>query len=396
MIAMKKIICAIILFCLLNTREFDCKRTEYLRNILQELFETRKYDKRIRPVQDVSDSVVLEISMTIAGINFVDEKSGVFSTTGFLEVTWKDHFLSWQPEMFGNITNFTFPQGNIWIPDLILRNGVKEIKPMGGDFYYILMNYTGHVTWWPYQVFEARCEIDVVYFPFDTQTCQMIFTVWNHDKNMVQIGNRSYLRLFDYYENGIWKIFSNMSSLELDESEMFVKLIFSFNLRRKYVFYLWNLIIPLLFLGIMKVFAFLIPAESGEKVSFTITLFLAYGVFLNSVTSSLPENSDSISLVCVYMEIELSLAVLTVLISSLQVKICNRDRHIRLSRHDVWLIKLLKKESSQKFIEREDDCETDWTILSSAIDKLMIIFLIIQESLTFCIFSIVIYTNAYK
>ncbi|XP_062580343.1 neuronal acetylcholine receptor subunit alpha-3-like [Saccostrea cucullata] len=340
-----------ILFCLLNIIESDCQQTEYLRNILQELFETRKYDKRIRPVQDVSESVVLDISMIISRVNFIDEKSGVFSTTVFLEVTWKDHFLSWQPEVFGNITNFTLPQSNIWIPDLILRNGVKEIKPMGGDFYYIVLNYTGQVTWWPYQVFEARCEVDVVYFPFDAQTYG---------------------------------------------SEMFFNLIFSFNLRRKYIFYVWNLITPLLFLGIMKIFAFLIPAESGEKVSFAITLFLAYGVFLNSITSSLPENSDSISLTCVYMEIELALAVLIVLISSLQVKICHRDQHIKLSKREIWFIKRLKKESSEKIIERADVGEIDWTILSSAIDKLMIIFLTVQESFTFCIFSTVIYTNTYK
>ncbi|XP_052717981.1 neuronal acetylcholine receptor subunit non-alpha-2-like [Crassostrea angulata] len=389
----KPIFCFFVSFVCLN--HVGCQETGNVRNILNEIFETQKYDKRIRPVRNESRSISVSVSLFISGMNYLDEKTGVFSVTGFLWVTWRDEFLVWEPKLYNNVSSFTIPQDSIWMPDLFLRNGVKEPTGLGGDFYYLPVKYTGEVTWWPYSVFEARCKVDVAYFPFDTQICRLVFSIWNHDNKTVNIIKTDrYVDLYHFFENGIWSIAENKSYLELDEGALFNQLKVSFTLKRKHQFHLWNLIFPVILLGFLKIFAFLIPAQSGEKVSFAVTVFLSYGVFLNLLTSSLPENSDSVCLICAYIVIQLTLGVLLVFIVSMQVHICNREKNLLFSRYEMRLIRLLKKNSLEEFNRRHDETDTDWTVLSSAIDKLMLILMTAFEFFLIIVFSVMFYVNA--
>jgi hypothetical protein len=306
--------------------------------------------------------------------------------------------LTWQPEEYHNITYFTLPQGITWLPDVVLTNGERDIKEMGGDFYYMLINHTGHITWSPFQVFQTRCEIDVAYFPFDIQTCELIFSIWRHDISMANLLPGEIL-LYEYYKNGIWSLLSNNVTLRLDQFKQFDIMKFSFTIQRKYKFYLWNFIFPLVLLGFLKLCVFFIPAQSGEKVSFAITLCLSYGVFVNLITSSLPENSESVSLVCAYTEAELALAVFIAFITSVQVGICNRDHGRDFSKYDIYLIRLFyKKGFVQQCIQRAKEGETDWALLSSAVDKLMMILIIAVEIIILCILFVLFisYENEMK
>lgn len=38
-----------------------------------------------------------------------------------------------------------------------------------------ILNFDGRIIWKPPAVYKSHCEIDVAYFPFDSQTCQMKF-----------------------------------------------------------------------------------------------------------------------------------------------------------------------------------------------------------------------------
>ncbi|XP_052713963.1 acetylcholine receptor subunit beta-type acr-3-like [Crassostrea angulata] len=392
----RTLFCGFVFFYCLNL--IECQETGNLKNILNEIFETQKYDKRIRPVRNESRSIDVSVSLFVLGINYLNEKTGVFSVTGFLLVRWRDEFLVWEPKLYNNVSSFTIPQDSIWIPDLFLRNGVKEATGLGGDFYYLPVSYTGDVMWWPFSVFNAHCQVDVAFFPFDTQTCRLMFSIWNHKYKQVNIAKtEKYVGTYHFFENGIWSIAENKSYLELDEVGEYSQLNISFTLKRKSWFYLWNLIkvflIPIILLGFLKIFAFLVPAESGEKVSFAVTLFLSYGVFLNLLTSSLPENSDSVCLVCLYMVIQLTLGVLLIVIVNMQVLICNREKHLLFSRYEMRLILLFKKKSLQGCNRGLNVRDTDWTLLSSAIDKMMLIVMTTFEFFLIIVFFVMFYVN---
>lgn len=37
------------------------------------------------------------------------------------------------------------------------------------------VRYDGHVTWNPPAIFRSSCQIDITYFPFDSQVCHLKF-----------------------------------------------------------------------------------------------------------------------------------------------------------------------------------------------------------------------------
>lgn len=59
-------------------------------------------------------------------------------------------------------------------------------------------------------------------------------------------------------------------------------------IRRRPLFYVVNLLLPSIFLMVMDIVGFYLPPDSGERVSFKITLLLGYSVFLIIVSDTLP------------------------------------------------------------------------------------------------------------
>lgn len=42
----------------------------------------------------------------------------------------------------------------------------------------VVINYKGEMLWVPPAIYKSSCIIDVEFFPFDEQTCHLIFGSW--------------------------------------------------------------------------------------------------------------------------------------------------------------------------------------------------------------------------
>lgn len=51
---------------------------------------------------------------------------------------------------------------------------------------YANIDYDGTVTLRSLTLFSAICEVDVLYYPFDQHICEMSFSSWAFDINMVR------------------------------------------------------------------------------------------------------------------------------------------------------------------------------------------------------------------
>ncbi|XP_050409463.2 CHRNA7-FAM7A fusion protein-like, partial [Patella vulgata] len=49
--------------------------------------------------------------------------------------------------------------------------------------------------------------------------------------------------------------------------------------------------LPVLLLSFTKICAFIIPASSGEKLSFSITILLSMAIYMSSINSVMPETT---------------------------------------------------------------------------------------------------------
>ncbi|XP_034328952.2 acetylcholine receptor subunit delta [Magallana gigas] len=301
-------------------------------------------------------------------------------------MAWFDEFLQWD-ELSTGIEIMYFKQNEIWTPDLVLKNSVQTIKELGGDFYYLSVTSDGLVRWLPFQVFESKCAmIDITFFPFDDQTCYITVHSWSFNKYEVNVTHFDDfpVNFYDFVENSVWSIVSTGSSAS-PESEVDSEVTFILHLRRKPLYYVMNLILPVVLLGVLNLLVFIIPADAGEKMSFAMTVFLSFAVFLSIISMQLPVNSDNTSLLGVYLVFQMILGVGTITISSLQLRLHHRNSEVgRFYRGIVKFERYLRCTKCKKFPRikpvGEDNLDVvDWRAVSSAIDFVSLFTMLVFE-----------------
>ena len=81
------------------------------------------------------------------------------------------------------------------------------------------MSHTGAVHWEPGGVFKTGCMIDITYYPFDEQSCNLVFGAWSYRTVKMNITNMSSnVNLDSYEENGEWTISNTQVSYPIVSS----------------------------------------------------------------------------------------------------------------------------------------------------------------------------------
>ena len=102
-----------------------------------------------------------------------------------------------------------------------------------------------------------------------------------------------------YQESGQWYILKSEAQLDLFQSTSlhtdlyFPAINYHIYLQRKPFYNIIYMALPSFILCLVSLLMFLLPPESGEKVSLEITVFLAFSVLMFSLSDDLPESSDS-------------------------------------------------------------------------------------------------------
>ncbi|XP_006181801.1 5-hydroxytryptamine receptor 3A isoform X1 [Camelus ferus] len=252
------------------------------------------YKKGVRPVRDWRKPTTVSIDVIVYAILNVDEKNQVLTTYIWYRQFWADEFLQWNPEDFDNITKLSIPTDSIWVPDIL----INEFVDVGKSPYipYVYVRHDGEVqNYKPLQVVTA-CSLDIYNFPFDVQNCSLTFTSWLHT---IQDINISLLRLPEtvksdrsvFMNQGEWELLGVLTQFQefsIESSHHYAEMKFYVVIRRRPLFYAVSLLLPSIFLMVMDIVGFYLPPDSGERVSFKITLLLGYSVFLIIVSDTLP------------------------------------------------------------------------------------------------------------
>lgn len=262
------------------------------------------YNKLVRPVVNVTDALTVKIKLKLSQLIDVNLKNQIMTTNLWVEQSWYDYKLKWDPKEYGGVEMLHVPSDHIWRPDIVLYNNAD------GNFEVTLatkatLNYTGRVEWKPPAIYKSSCEIDVEYFPFDEQTCVMKFGSWTYDgfqvdlrhidelqgSNVVDIG----VDLSEFYASVEWDILE-VPAVRNEKfytccDEPYLDITFNITMRRKTLFYTVNLIIPCMGISFLTVLVFYLPSDSGEKVSLSISILLSLTVFFLLLAEIIPPTS---------------------------------------------------------------------------------------------------------
>ena len=127
------------------------------------------YDSRQRPVQDQSHPVVVSVSFYILTIQDFDEVAEKFSIYGFFIIGWSDQIITWKPKDYGMAYSALFKLSDVWYPKLVLTNPYTKLSDLGDDWMTIRIYSSGYASFVPGAVFDTSCNVDVTFYPFDTQ-----------------------------------------------------------------------------------------------------------------------------------------------------------------------------------------------------------------------------------
>jgi len=270
------------------------------------------------------------------------------TTNIWLEQKWVDYKMKWNPADYGGVEMLYVPSQHIWLPDIVLFNNAD------GKYEVTLMtkarlNYTGEIEWKPPAIYKSSCKINVEWFPFDEQSCDMKFGSWTYDgfqvdlkhvdqvkgSNVVDVG----IDLKEFYLSVEWDILAvpafrneeyyvttaeQMDGLEGHETnddgseykgKLLTDITFFMTLRRKTLFYTVNLIIPCVGISFLTVLVFYLPSDSGEKVTLCISILLSLTVFFLLLAEIIPPTSLAVPLLGKYLLFTMILVSLSIMVT---------------------------------------------------------------------------------
>ncbi|CAF1492886.1 unnamed protein product [Adineta steineri] len=287
----------------------------------QRLFYTimTGYERAVRPTKKASDTVVVKLGITLTLIMDIDERNQIMTTNIWLDQEWNDVFFQWNPDDFGGLKKIRIPCRYIWLPDIVLYNSADDYT-QGYMQSLAMISSDGTVFWPPIVKFRSTCKIDITWFPFDDQVCFLKFGSWTYDSTQVMLTNRSEnVDMINYVDNGEWKLLTSWSVLSTLRypccDEAYYDLKFYFHIRRRTLYYTYNVIIPCIMLSCLTCLTFYLPTESGEKVSLGLTVLLSFSVFMLLIAESMPATSEFIPLIGIYFTLVMGLTSLSVLLA---------------------------------------------------------------------------------
>ncbi|XP_059080780.1 neuronal acetylcholine receptor subunit alpha-7-like isoform X8 [Tigriopus californicus] len=265
------------------------------RRLINDLLE--KYNNLERPVYNESEALKLAFGLTLQQIIDVDEKNQILTTNIWLNLDWKDVNMVWNKSEYGNIEDIRMPPQKLWKPDVLMYNSADEA--FDGTYQTnVVVNSNGSCTYIPPGIFKSTCKIDITWFPFDDQDCEMKFGSWTYNGFKLDLQlNGEEGDTSTYVMNGEWSLLGvpgQRNEVFYDCCpEPYLDVTFTIKIRRRTLYYFFNLIVPCVLIASMAVLGFTLPPDSGEKLSLGVTILLSLTVFLNTVSETMPVTSDN-------------------------------------------------------------------------------------------------------
>lgn len=294
------------------------------------ILSTASYHKLIRP----AESNTVNVSLSLLTVNDLDVKTQTLSTTGWLTVEWQDARLTWDPATYPDVTHVYTQDSEVWKPELFIDNSLADVSILQDSNVMFKVLRDGVVEWKLPRIFTTFCNVDVTYYPYDTQNCVVEITSWAYTVDEISLrSTRETVNIEDIKPHGEWTILSSsIESRELQETkengniEKFSQLDFYIKMQRKSNYYISSVLLPVILTSYLNTFVFLLPVDSGEKVGFILTVLLALAVLLTLVSDSIPSTSINTSILSVYLAVTLCLGVVCCLLTVLVIKINFKDQ----------------------------------------------------------------------
>ncbi|XP_078314818.1 acetylcholine receptor subunit beta-like [Crassostrea virginica] len=273
-------------------------------------------------LQRPEDRMRVKVSLTLLTVNDMDIKNQLMSVSGYLSLSWSDDRLSWfntssTSQDYSNVRFLFSNEVYVWSPALIIENSVDSLTVISDKNIPMRINNQGLINWNPAGIYLVSCSSDITYYPLDQQVCTVKVSTWGYTTNEIYlVYDTQPVELGFYSENGEWELVGAVGEPTQDRArggQSFSSLSFSITLRRRPLFHALNTILPVVLMAFLIPMVYRLPVDSGEKIGYSLTVLLAYAVYLTLISDNIPSTSVSVCYLTVFLVIVLALGVLSVL-----------------------------------------------------------------------------------
>nr|KAG5687847.1 hypothetical protein BaRGS_016955 [Batillaria attramentaria] len=217
------------------------------------------------------------------------------------------------------------PSSEIWRPEVLCANGATtEQSNIGRSLEdNAVVHKDGTVEVKANLNLEFTCKMDLTFFPFDTQRCRVLLFV----TSTVPISSipEDYQLLQADALRKLCSVGAEWTFVEqsVEEKEVpvlgggsAVYLEYTITMTRKTTFFVISFIVPIVLTSYMNTVVFLIPVESGDRISYLVSIFVSTAVFVGFSTDTMPQGLNEIPLIMYFITgIMMESAVLIILVS---------------------------------------------------------------------------------
>ncbi|RUS88206.1 hypothetical protein EGW08_004038 [Elysia chlorotica] len=260
-------------------------------------------DHRVRPSLNASIPTDVNVSLHIISLREIVETHQFYMLNIWMEFYWKDEIRQWDPAEHGGVKVIYPYPGDTWIPRVLISNSVEKRDLFSDDHTLHGIFYDGTTRWYPGSVISAGCTLDLTYFPFDSQICTLRFIPQSFEWDVNLVAAQDGINTSGYARNCEWRLESTSirkTALVYDNLSL-GSMYFDFRFSRRPTFYLVNVFAPVAVMSLLAPLVFVLPEESGERVSYSVTLLLSMTVFLSFVSEKLPTCSEPLPLTVTYI-----------------------------------------------------------------------------------------------
>ncbi|XP_067851285.1 acetylcholine receptor subunit delta [Heptranchias perlo] len=316
----------LLIACLFYT---GCSGRNEEERLINDLFIVRKYNKDVRPVERKEEVVDISLGLTLSNLISLKEVDETLTTNVWIKHQWYDRRLSWNVSEYSGVSILRLPPNMLWMPDIVLENN-NDGQYHVAYFCNMLIYPEGFVYWLPPAIFRSSCPINVLYFPFDWQNCSLKFISFNYNAEEINlqletdnVNDKEFpiewiaIDPEAFTENGEWEIVhkpakKNIHANISPNSTKYQDITFYLIIKRKPLFYIINIITPCVLISFLASLAHYLPADSGEKMTLSISVLLAQSVFLLLISQRLPETALAVPLIGKYLMFIMGLVTIVV------------------------------------------------------------------------------------
>ncbi|XP_062594914.1 acetylcholine receptor subunit alpha-like [Saccostrea cucullata] len=298
----------------------------------------------LRPQTNLSEPTKVGIYVYLISLNNLDEISGILSVVAAFRLEWNDFRLKWSPSTYGGLDNLPIPVKKIWAPRLFLIDPANEMEAIGDGDFLGRMYSDGTMSWVPGGLLTSLCSIDMFRFPFDTQECSLNFMLWGYIPTEAVLHPWNNVTKIDtsfYNENGQWDLKkTHVARAALEQHQTLVRI--TLTLQRKSLYFILNMLAPILLLSFLNPLVFVLPMDSGERISYAITIFLSFAVFMTLLSDNMPKSSEPMALLSYFLIFTMCLSTLMTILTIFTMCLHLKEPEAKVSRTLLNVLKLLQ------------------------------------------------------